>query len=100
MVNLLCTCTYCKLPYLQFLCTVYNSCGYLDIVEELAQQSMQAAVEEVKSLPDYPTKGEVNVECLYENYFYSNFLFTVFSVLLLMPGMTLLQMPITLLFHA
>ena len=39
---------------------MYNSRGYLDIVEELAQQTMQAAVEEVKSLPDYPTKGEVS----------------------------------------
>ena len=39
--------------------SVYNRHGYVDIVNHLAEHSMQRAVEEVQSLPDYPTKGEV-----------------------------------------
>ena len=40
--------------------SVYNCHGYVDIVGRLAEQSMQGAVEEVQTLPDYPTSGEVN----------------------------------------
>ena len=38
---------------------VYNRHGYIEIVSWLAQHSMQAAVEEVHNLPNYPSKGEV-----------------------------------------
>ena len=50
-------------PYfflLACLFTVYNSGGYVDMVAKLAEKSMMAAVEEVKSLPDYATTGEVS----------------------------------------
>lgn len=39
--------------------SVYNRHGYIGIVDRLAEQSMQKAVEEVQTLPDYTTKGEV-----------------------------------------
>ena len=39
---------------------VYNRHGYIEVVGQLAQDSMQAAVDEVQSLPEYPTKGEVH----------------------------------------
>ena len=38
---------------------VYNRREYIEIVGRLAEHSMKAAVEEVESLPDYSTKGEV-----------------------------------------
>ena len=38
---------------------VYNRREYIEIVGRLAEHSMKAAVEEVESLPDYATKGEV-----------------------------------------
>ena len=39
---------------------VYNRSGYIEIVEGLAKQSMMAAVDEVKALPQYATDGEVS----------------------------------------
>ena len=39
--------------------SVYNWHGYVSIVGRLAEQSMKRAVEEVQTLPDYATKGEV-----------------------------------------
>ena len=39
--------------------SVYNRREYIQIVGRLAEHSMQSAVEEVQSLPDYATKGEV-----------------------------------------
>lgn len=43
------------------LMAVYKQCGYVGIVKRAAEQSMQAAVEEVKSLPIYDSSGEVIV---------------------------------------
>ncbi len=37
---------------------MYNKNSYLEIVATAAENSMQSAVEEVKALPDYSTKGE------------------------------------------
>ncbi|XP_064383612.1 uncharacterized protein LOC135332186 isoform X1 [Halichondria panicea] len=37
---------------------VYNNNSYLEIVAAAAEHSMQSAVEEVKALPHYSTKGE------------------------------------------
>ena len=39
--------------------SVYSRHGYIGIVGRLAEQSMQKAVEEVQTLPDYTAKGEV-----------------------------------------
>ena len=39
--------------------SVYSRHGYIGIVGRLAEQSMQKAVKEVQTLPDYTTKGEV-----------------------------------------
>ena len=33
--------------------------GYIELVERAAEPSMHASVEEVQSLPEYSTKGEV-----------------------------------------
>ncbi len=45
---------------LTFSFTVYNKNSYLEIiVATAAENSMQSAVEEVKALPNYSTKGEV-----------------------------------------
>lgn len=46
--------------------SVYNRHGYIGIVDRLAEQSMQKAVEEVQTLPDYTTKGEVIKLVTYE----------------------------------
>ena len=40
---------------------VYNDLGYAQIVADLAEESMQVAVDEVKSLSHYTEKGEVLV---------------------------------------
>ena len=40
---------------------VYNRHGYVEVVSRLAEHSMQAAVEEVQTLPDYSTNGEVKI---------------------------------------
>ena len=39
---------------------MYRTCGYLRLAQEVAGESMQAAVDEVHTLPDYATKGEVS----------------------------------------
>ena len=39
--------------------SVYSRHGYIGIVGRLSEQSMQKAVEEVQTLPDYIAKGEV-----------------------------------------
>ena len=39
---------------------VYRTCGYLRLAQEVAGESMQAAVDEVHTLSDYATKGEVS----------------------------------------
>ena len=39
--------------------SVYHGRGYLKIVSRAAEISMQSAVEEVQSLPEYAEKGEV-----------------------------------------
>ena len=44
--------------------SVYSRHAYVDIVDQLAQHSMQAAVEEVQALPEYSTKGEVQLVSL------------------------------------
>ena len=38
---------------------MYNRHGYIGIVGDLAERSMQEAVEEVQTLPEYPNDGEV-----------------------------------------
>lgn len=48
---------------------VYNCRGYMDIVARAAEMSMQNAVDEIKQLAGYYTKGEVNISyqhlCMY-----------------------------------
>lgn len=39
--------------------SVYNTCGYIELVGRTTELSMQAAAEEVKKTQDYATKGEV-----------------------------------------
>lgn len=41
--------------------TVYNSLGYMEVVAEAAEASMNLAVREVKELPNYAECGEVGV---------------------------------------
>ena len=43
---------------------VYNKCWYANVVNWAAQQCMQAAVEEVQSLPKYQSSGEVSCHLL------------------------------------
>ena len=38
---------------------MYNASGYIEIVARAAEESMKAAVEEVKSLSHYKESGEV-----------------------------------------
>ena len=40
---------------------VYNSLGYLSVVAEAAEASMNLAVHEIQELPDYAEKGEVRI---------------------------------------
>ena len=72
---------------------VYKRLGYADIVSKAAQQSMQAAVEEVQCESNYLSEGEVS---------FSLVLLTVesvpcsyFSGSSRMPDMTRLLMPTT-----
>ena len=39
---------------------VYRTCGYLRLVQDVAGESMEEAMDEVHTLPDYSTKGEVS----------------------------------------
>ena len=41
--------------------TVYYGSGYIDVVRGLAEDSMNAAVEEIKALPGYAENGEVTI---------------------------------------
>ena len=44
----------------QYNYAVYRRCGYLGLVQEVAGKSMQEAIDEVRTLPDYAAKGEVS----------------------------------------
>ena len=39
--------------------SVYDRCGYIDIVHKKAEWSMMKAIEEAKSQPNYTMDGEV-----------------------------------------
>ena len=39
--------------------TVYGRRGYCEVIERVAEECMQKAVEEVKARPDYESSGEV-----------------------------------------
>ena len=45
--------------YDQLYCAVYRTGGYLQVVQDMAKKSMQNAVDEVHTLPEYSAKGEV-----------------------------------------
>ena len=47
------------------LTTVYDKCGYCDVVEKVTKESMQKAVEEVKGGEGYDSCGEVIMLCLH-----------------------------------
>ena len=49
---------HCTFQYDTFV-LVYKGCGYMDIVNTASEKCMQEAVEEVKLLPEYSSKGEV-----------------------------------------
>ena len=40
---------------------VYNSMGYMDVVANAAEVSMNLAVHEIKDLPGYSDNGEVSL---------------------------------------
>ena len=40
---------------------VYNSMGYMDVVANAAEASMNLAVHEIKDLPGYSDNGEVSL---------------------------------------
>ena len=40
---------------------VYQKLGYIEIFGRAAEMSMRASVEKVQALPEYSTKGEVQV---------------------------------------
>lgn len=40
---------------------VYKKLGYIEIVRRAAELSMRTSVEEVQALPEYSTKGEVQM---------------------------------------
>ena len=89
---------YCLLRnYWLLAVSVYHGRGYLEIVSRAAEISMQSAVEEVQSLPEYAEKGEVksgHVVC-------SGLLYiSHISGSSLMPGMTPLPIRTTPQCHA
>ena len=45
--------------YCSFVLSVYKDFGYAEMVDDLAEESMQVAVDEVKTLPHYSEEGEV-----------------------------------------
>ena len=51
--------------YPQSINTVYDRRGYREVVERVAEESMQKAVEEVKAQPDYSSTGEVMYMYMY-----------------------------------
>ena len=56
-----------------FLHTVYNKRGYRELVAQEAEYSMEAAIEEVKSLQHYETSGEVcnHIQLNKQNYIHA-----------------------------
>ena len=77
------------------LCAVYNKCGYIDLVTEAAEESMQAAIQEVESLPHYQEKGEVIELYVHAASFHVNTPFIINSGLSQMLGTILRPMPTT-----
>ena len=71
-------------------CAVYRKRGYVDLVSDAVERSMRAAIEEVKSLPDYQEKGEV-IECISLPIF-STMLSSINSGFSLMQGTAPVQM--------
>ena len=55
--------------YPQSINTVYDRRGYREVVERVAEESMQKAVEEVKAQPDYSSTGEVMYMYMYIHVF-------------------------------
>lgn len=49
------------MAYFVLVHAVYNSRGYVNVVNECAQLSMASAAKEITSLPDYPQTGEVYI---------------------------------------
>ena len=47
------------LLYCSFVLLVYKDFGYAQLVDDLAEESMQGAVDEVTTLPYYSQQGEV-----------------------------------------
>ena len=39
--------------------TVYRTCGYLKVIQDMASESMQEAVDEAEAIPGYSASGEV-----------------------------------------
>ena len=46
--------------YSVLLFTVYTGGGYIEVVDKLAEDAMNHAVEEVKAFPEYAARGEVS----------------------------------------
>ena len=46
--------------YSILLFTVYTGGGYIEVVDKLAEDAMNHAVEEVKAFPEYAAMGEVS----------------------------------------
>ena len=60
-----CLFMFCKCTYTYLLSTsVYQKLGYTELVGRATELSMRASVEEVQALPDYSTKGEVQVTAM------------------------------------
>ena len=62
--------------YPQSINTVYDRRGYREVVERVAEESMQKAVEEVKAQPDYSSTGEVMYMYMYIHVFMILYLHT------------------------
>lgn len=54
----------CPAVYFYLSCIVYKRGGYIEVVSGMAERSMQAAVEEVRTLAEYSRNGEVIKYCL------------------------------------
>ena len=55
----------CTLLITSYACfIVYNKCGYIDVVSRAAEDTMNAAVVEINSLPHYNESGEVRYHSL------------------------------------
>ena len=51
----------CTLTCICCLPLVYQKLGYIELVGRAAELSMRTSVEEVQALPEYSTKGEVQM---------------------------------------